>query len=167
MIASIKLFVCIQAALGLLLLVSFQFFINVEVAFISALLIIMGSMYSYAQLVKRRLNSGETPLSDDLVDTIDDPYDLYSKEIAFDEQMELKEIIKEEKKRIKTHGFKNFKVGSGALISWYRIVPYLFLILGFMALNNKQLLLLLPYLSGLGVGIVSGYFIGKNFIQKS
>ncbi len=167
MIASIKLFALIQTLLLLLLFVSFQFFINIEVAFISALLIILGSMYSYAKLVNRRLNSGETPLSDDLVETIDDPYDLYSEEVAYDETMALKEIIKEEKKRIKTHTFKNVKTGSSALISWYRIVPYLFLVLGFMALNNKQLLLLVPYLSGLAIGIISGYFIGKGAIQKS
>ena len=167
MIASIKRFLLMQVVLLLLLLISLPVFINVEVAFISALLIILGSMYSYARLVTKRLHSGETPLSDDLVEQIDDPYDLYSDEVTYDEQMELKEIIKEEKKRLKTHTFKNVKAGSGALISWYRMVPYLFLILGFMALNNNGLLLLAPYLSGLGLGIVGGYFIGKHFIQKS
>ncbi len=167
MTASIKLFTVMQAAIALLLFVSFPFFLNVEIAFLSALSIILGSMYSYAKLVKRRVNSGETPLSDDVVESIDDPYDLYSDPIAYDDTKALKEIIKEEKKRIKPQTFKNFKAGSGALVSWYRIVPYLFLVLGFIALNNNRLLLLLPYLSGLGLGIVGGYFIGKQFIQKS
>ncbi len=167
MTASIKLFTVMQAAIALLLFVSFPFFLNVEIAFLSALSIILGSMYSYAKLVKQRVDSGETPLSDDVVESIDDPYDLYSDPITYDDTKALKEIIKEEKKRIKTQTFKNFKTGSGALVSWYRIVPYLFLILGFIALNNNRLLLLLPYLSGLGLGIVGGYFIGKQFIQKS
>ncbi len=167
MIYAIKLLVLIQVPILFLLLVSFQLFINVEVAFISALLIILGSMYSYAQLIRKRLHSAQTPLQDDLVETIDDPYDLYNDSTAYDEDITLKEMIKEEKKRIKTNSFKSFNIGSTALVSWYRLVPYLFLVLGFIALNNNQMLLLVPYLSGLAVGIVGGYFIGKDAIQKS
>ena len=167
MIASIKLFTLIQGLIALLSLVSFSLFINVEVAFMSALLIILGSMYSYARLVNQRLHSGESSVENDLIETIDDPYDLYGDTAAYDENMELKALVKEEKKRIRTQGFKNFKTGSSALVSWYRIVPYVFLILGFMALNNNGLLSVIPYLGGLGIGIVGGYFIGKQFIQKS
>ncbi len=167
MIAAIKIFLIMQAVILLLLIFSFQTYINFEIAFLSSLSIILGSMYSYSNLINKRVHSGETPLSEDLIESIDDPYDLYSQEIVYDEDMELKDIIKEEKKRIKGNTVKNFKVGSGALVSWYRIVPYIFLIIGFIGLNNNQLLSLLPYLSGLGVGIISGYFTGMNFIQKS
>lgn len=165
--AAIRIFSIIQVLIVLLLLFSFQTFINFEIAFLSALSVILGSMYSYSSLVNSRLGSGERPLSQDVIDILDDPYDLYSEPIEYDESMQLKEVIKEEKKRIKTNPVKNFKVGSGALVSWYRMVPYAFLVIGFIGLNNNQFLALLPYLSGLGIGIVSGYFIGMNFIQKS
>ncbi len=167
MIAAIRIFLIMQAIILLLLLSSFQAYINFEIAFLSSLSIILGSMYSYSNLINKSVHSGETPLSEDLIESIDDPYDLYSEEIAYDENMKLKEIIKQEKKRIKGNSIKNLKVGSGALVSWYRIVPYIFLIIGFIGLNNNQFLSLLPYLSGLGVGIVGGYFTGMNFIQKS
>jgi hypothetical protein len=165
--AAFKIFLIMHLFIAMLMLFSFQVFMNFEIAFLSAISVILGSMYSYSSLVNSRIDSGETPLSQDVIDTLDDPYDLYSEVEAYDEAMPLKEVIKEEKKRIKSNPVKNFKIGSGALFSWYRIVPYAFLVIGFIALNNNQFLSLFPYLSGLGVGIVSGYFIGMTFIQKS
>jgi hypothetical protein len=167
MIAAIKILALFQVGILVLLALSFKTFINFEIAFLSATAIMLGSMYSYSKLVRNRVGSGETPLSQDAIDTIEDPFDLYSDSEPYDENMELKEVIKAEKKRIKSQPIKNAAIGSGALVSLYRLVPYLFLVVGFIGLNNNQLLALLPYLSGLGVGIVGGYLSGVQFIQKS
>lgn len=167
MSAAIKIFLYFQAAILVLLMFSFKTYINFEIAFLSAAAIMMGSMYSYSRLVNNRINSGETPLSQDAVDTIEDPFDLYSEQEPYDDNMELKDVIKEEKKRIKNQPVKNAVVGSGALVSMYRLVPYLFLVIGFIGLNNNQLLSLFPYLSGLGVGVIGGYFTGISFTQRS
>ncbi len=167
MIAAIKIFLLLQVAILALLVFSFQTYINFEIAFLSAMTVMLGSMYSYSRLVNNRVGAGDTPLSVDVIDTIEDPFDLYSENEPYDKNMELKDVIKEEKKRIKSQPIKNAAIGSGALVSAYRLVPYLFLVVGFIGLNNNQLLSLFPYLSGLGIGVIGGYFTGINFIQKS
>ena len=166
---SIKLFLIIQTIVFGTLIVSQEFFINFEIAFLSALLILQGSMYSYNKLVQQRVESGAYENEDELK-KIDDPYDLYDEdkeEVLDDEDFNLKEYIKEEKKRIKSKGVvKNTLSTSPAMVSVFRIIPYLFLVLGFIGLKNNQILQLFPYLSGLGVGIISGYFVGKTLFTK-
>lgn len=125
--------------------------------------ILQGSMYSYSKLVKKRVES-KAYEDVDALNKIDDPYDLYDdeEEIVEDENFDLKEYIKEEKKRLKNRSaIKSTLSTSPALVSIFRIVPYLVLILGFIGLKNNQLLELVPYLSGLGVGVIAGFFIGK------
>lgn len=125
-------------------------------------------MYSYSRLVKKRVES-KAYEDEDALKKIDDPYDLYDDEedIVDDENFDLKEYIKEEKRRLKGKGtIKSTVSTSPALISIFRIVPYIFLVLGFIGLKNNQLLELVPYLSGLGVGVVAGYFIGKGIFTK-
>jgi len=166
---SIKLFSLWQLIIFLTLFVSKDFFINFEVAFLSSVLILQGSMYSYSKLVKQRLESGAFN-DEDALKKIDDPYDLYDEdqeEIVDDENFDLKAYIKEEKKRIKKGGaLKSTLKTSPALVSIFRLVPYLFLVIGFLSLNNHHILLLKPYLSGLGVGIIAGYFIGKSIFSN-
>jgi len=167
---TISLIALLQMSVLLLSFYSVDFFINFEVALISSVLIMFGSMYSYSKLVQKRLDSGMYDMSDsDDIDKLDDPYDLYSEAVEDETPPEdVKSMIKEEKARLKVNTVKNFKTASPALISVFRLLPYLFLVMGFMALNNNEMLLLVPYLTGLGFGVVVGLFIGKLFfIPKS
>jgi len=151
---------------------SYAFFINFQIAFISSVLILLGSTYSYKRLVESRVASEERPDDVDLVDKIDDPFDLYSEEImqedvAGKEEPDFKAIVKAEKKRIKVHTVKNTAKSAPALLSIFRIVPYIILILGFIGLKNNGLLSLMPYLIGLGFGILTGLHMGRSLFIKS
>lgn len=159
---TISLIALFQMAVLFVSFYSCTFFVNFEVAFISSMLILLGSMYSYSKLIQKRLDSGMYDESEaDEVDKIDDPYDLYSETIATPPPEDVKAMIKEEKARLKVNTMKNVKTASPALVSAFRLVPYLFLVLGFIVLKNKEILSLLPYLVGLGFGIVAGFFVGK------
>ena len=92
----------------------------------------------------------------DKVDEIDDPFDLYSEEMEPIPEEELtpekiKEIIKEEKSKVKKNSFKNTVFSAGGFVSIYRVLGYGFLIFGFFALNNNKIFLAVPFLVGLTV----------------
>jgi uncharacterized membrane protein len=172
LIKAIKQIAVLQALLLVLWPISFELFINLEIAFFSSFFILMGSMYSYSKLVQKRVESYEGRDEKDLLEKIDDPYDLYddeeTKEEVNPDEVDLKELIKEEKKRIKATGAaKNVKKTAPAMVSVYRLVPYGFLVLGFIGLKNNGLLELWPYLVGIGLGVLAGLFVGKELFKKS
>lgn len=148
-------------------IISFDFFINLQIAFLSSFFIIIGSAYAYKKMVKSEISSQSIDDSKDPYDTLEDPYDLYDdtpiNEASADE-LDLKSIIKEEKKRIKTFDIKEIKKGSRAGFSLFRLIPYLFLILGFIALRNNELLDLSLYLPSLLLGIIVGYIVSKDLL---
>ena len=164
---TIRLFILSEVAIFALWLYSYAFFLNFQIAFLSSVLILLGSTYSYKRLVERRVDSEDRPDDTDLIDKIDDPFDLYSEEISSEamdvEELDLKTVVKEEKKRLKENKqtIKNTAKSAPALVSIFRVVPYIFLVLGFIGLNNNELLSLLPFLTGLGAGIVVGLFMGR------
>ena len=169
---AIKQVAALQALLLLLWPLSFTTFINVEVSFFSAFLVMLGSMYSYARLVGKRLENWEAQNEKDLVDKIDDPYDLYEEGEAKPEinpdEVDLKELIKEEKRRIKASGTaKNTVKSAPAMASLYRLIPYGILVLGFIGLRNNEQLSLWPYLAGLGLGVLAALFVGKGLFGTS
>ncbi len=151
-----------QAAILVLLLYSFHIFINFETAFFTSMLVMLGSMYSYRKLVMKRVASDERPYQDDLIDKIDDPYDLYGEEEIIDlEEVDIKSVIKDEKKRLKAKTVKNTASGAPAMVSLFRLGPYAIMVLGFIALNNNHILMLWPYMLGLGFGVAGGLLTGK------
>ena len=162
--STISPFLVVQLALFGLFAVSKTAFLNAETAFVSAFLILLGSMYGYRRLVQRNLENETALQSEDLVEKIDDPYDLYGEEEANDQDERLlKEVIKEEKARLKANRatVKNVSSSAPALFSFYRIVPYGLLVLGFIALKNNNILQLWYFLPGLAAGIVAGFLSGK------
>ena len=170
---TIKLFVISEVAIFALWLYSYAFFINFQIAFLASVLILLGSTYSYKRLVDSRVASEDRPDDTDLVDKLDDPFDLYSEEISSEpmaaEELDLKTVVQEEKKRLKENKqtIKNTAKSAPALVSIFRVVPYLFLVLGFIGLNNNGLLSLVPFLVGLGFGVVVGLFMGRSlFISE-
>lgn len=146
-------------------LISFNFFINLQVAFLSSFFIIAGSAYAYKKMINSGVALENIDEKKDILDEIEDPYELYDEtpinETPTDE-LDLKAIVIEEKKKIKILNLKEIKKGSKAGISLYRLVPYLFLILGFIALKNNELLDISIYLPSLLIGIIAGYFVSKD-----
>jgi hypothetical protein len=163
-------FLVVHVALYALLAVSKAAFINAQVAFVCAFLILLGSMYSYKKLVQRNLENETAMHQEDLVEKIDDPFDLYGEEeTAEAEDRPLKEVIKEEKARLKSSraNVKNVSKATPALLSGYRLIPYGLLVLAFIALKNNQMLSLWYFLPGLAVGIISGYLSGRALFAAS
>lgn len=135
--------------------------LNTQVAFIGSLFVTFASFLSYKKNVNNRLSNYE--ISDnvlssqdrDKIDEIDDPFDLYTEyeEIPEEEltSEKIKEIIKDEKAKVKKNSFKNTIFSAGGFVSIYRILGYGSLVFGFFALNNNKLFLAVPFLIGLSV----------------
>ena len=144
---------------------SFEIFINIQVAYLSSLFIILGSAFAYKKMVNSQIASGVYEEKRDLLDEIEDPHGLYDDEPineAKPEELDLKAIVKEEKAKIKTFSLSSMKHGVRGGVSAFRLVPYVLLILGFIALKNNELLSLSIYLPSLLIGIVVGSIITKN-----
>lgn len=148
--------------------ISFTFFINLQIAFISSFFIMLGSMYAYKKMVNTQLESEAINEDRDLLDTIEDPHELYEEyDQEADSEKDIKTIVKEEKKKIKTFNAKSMKHGAKGSLSIFRLVPYIFLILGFIALNNNKLLDIKVYLPSLLIGIVVGYIISREVFSPA
>lgn len=141
--------------------------ISFLVAAFSSMFIVMGSLYAYRNMIQSRIGDVDFEDIKDSIDMLDDPYDLYEEERA-DEVADIKAMIKEEKARQKGNILQNTTKNASAMVSVYRLIPYAFLVLGFIALNNSHELSIFSYLVGLAVGIPLGYLIGKKiFISQS
>ncbi len=134
--------------------------LNTQVAFIGSLLVTAGTFLSYRRNVQNRLSNLDaskhmTNEDRDKIDEIDDVYDLYTEyeEVPQEELTpeKIKEILEEEKSKIKKNSFKNTIFSAGGFISIYRIFAYGVLVFGFFALNNNKLFLAVPFLVGLGI----------------
>ena len=147
----------------------FSIFINLQVAVVSSFLIITATTYTYKNMVKSKVKKGEYEEDKDPLDKIDDPYELYDEDKINDapiEQLDIKQIIKDEKSKIKTLSLSSMKFGAFGAMSLYRIAGYAFLALGFIALKNNHLLNLNIYLPSLALGVVLGYFFIKGLNDK-
>ena len=139
--------------------ISFTFFINLQVAFLSSYFVIVGSMYAYKKMVQNQLDANVIDEDRDLLDQIEDPHELYDDvdiNEALADELDLKEIVKEERAKIKTFNKDSIKHGARGSVSLFRLVPYLFLVLGFIALKNNELLSIGVYLPSLAIGIIIG-----------
>lgn len=143
--------------------------LNTQVAFISSLLVITGSFLSYKKNVQNRLSNFDSSkiqegVDRDKIDEIDDPFDLYSDyEPVKEEDLtpeKIKEIIKDEKSKLKKNSIKNTIFSASGFLSLYRIVGYAILIFGFFALNNNQIFMPISFIIGLSV-VPFGVLISK------
>ena len=138
-------------------------FLNSQVAFISSLFITIATFLSYKRNIQHRISNLDLSQSNDLeqrdkidkIDEIDDPYDLYTEyeEIPENELTaeKIKEIINDEKSKVKKNTFKNTLFSAGGFLSIYRILGYGVLVFGFFALNNNGIFLPLAFILGLGI----------------
>ena len=145
----------------LMILVSVIFFDikivwNTQVGFISASLVMFASMRSYRRMVDARVKHNIITIDDskDVINKLEDPYDLYSEGVSQEEEeKDFKEIVKEERQNLK----KNRRsVGqtlkdTKAALSIYRLGAYILLILGFLYLNRHELLHIPSYILSLSL----------------
>ncbi len=163
-------FLCVNF---LIVLYSFVFksslwLLNTQVAFVSTLLITIASFLSYRKNIKARISnldlSNEQVLKEDRdkIDEIDDPFDLYSEnEEVLEEDLspeKIKEILKEEKAKVKNNYFKNTIFSASGFLSIYRILAYAILVFSFFALNNNNIFLAIPFIVGITIVPVSILF---------
>lgn len=158
----IKGVLIVQALMLLLLFESLSVYLNFQIGWMSSFAVLLGSMYSYRKLVTQRVSQYEAQDEADVIERIEDPYDLYGE--ASEQERPIEEVLKEEKAKLKAQKVAGLKTGAPALVSLYRLVPYGLLVLGFIGLHNNALLSLMPYMLGLGVGILSALLLGKSLL---
>lgn len=110
------------------------------------------SLFSYKRYVNRQVDKFETSDRDE-IDKIEDPFDLYSDEIKDEDNRDIKEILKEEKKKggvLKKSTFKALPTN----LSPFRILSYITLVIGFIYLKDNEKLDITLYLIGITAGIV-------------
>lgn len=149
-------------------------FLNTQVAFISSLFITIASFISYKKNIQNRLqNFDYSKISKsenrDKIDEIDDPFDLYSEyEEIKDKDLtpqKIKEIIDDEKSKLKKNSLKNTIFSASGFLSIYRILGYVILIFGFFVLNNNKIFIPMAFIMGLGVvplGVLFSRFLKSD-----
>ncbi len=164
-IKAIKLIAITQILVIATYFISFSFYINTQVAFLSSLFVILGSSFAYKRMVNNQVESKAVEEKRDILDEIEDPHELYDDEPINNapvEELDLKEIVKEERAKIKTFSLDSAKHGARGSVSLFRLAPYIFLVLGFIALNNNQFLDIAVYLPALLIGIIVGSVSSKE-----
>ncbi len=160
-----KIIIISQLFIFLSYFISLNFYANLQVAFLSSFFVMLGSFYSYKKMISKQVEAKSYIENRDELDVIDDPHDLYDEtplnEAPY-EELDLKQIVKEEKAKIKTFNLKSMKNGARAGFSMFRIGAYLFLVLGFISLKNNDILEISIYLPSLLLGIIVGYFSSKE-----
>ncbi len=136
---------------------------NTQIAYVTSVLVMGASMFSYARMVRHRLASGAIPDVDDreMIDQIDDPHGLYEEEVPVESEAPataemIKTAIQEEKARRKEHrrSLGATLQDSRAAMSLYRLGAYGVLIFGFFYLRGHHSFHPVPYLVGLSLPIV-------------
>ena len=120
--------------------------LNTQVAFISAMLITIGSYLGYKKNIQTRVENIQNQETVDISDEynkIDDKFDLYN------DKEEIAQIFQDEKRKLKNQNttMNTLKSVSG-ITSLYRITGYGSLIFGFFYLNNNAILEPIAYLIG-------------------
>ena len=158
--AKVFIFLDLCIVLYALIFQNSLWFLNSQVAFISSLFITIATFLSYKRNIQNRISNLDITQANqsfdrDKIDEIDDSYDLYTEyeEIPESELTpeKIKEIINDEKSKVKKNTFKNTLFSAGGFLSIYRILGYGVLVFGFFALNNNGIFLPLAFILGLGI----------------
>ena len=136
----------------LYLYASKECFYSFIVAFSASSLILLASFKSYKTMVTKRLEVASSLEFDsrDVIDKLDDPYNLYDEnENKKSQDLNLKELIKNEKRLLKKskRSFSNFLKDSAKAFSFLRIGAYAIFVIGFFYLLKSKLLYLPCYLA--------------------
>ena len=144
----------------LLLIISLIFFdikvvYNTQIGYITSTLVMVASIVSYRRMVNARVKHNIVTMDDskDVIDKLEDPYDLYSEDVMDDEEKDFAKTVKEEKKKLKENRRTVFQTikDTKAALSIYRLGAYAVLILGFLYLNRHDMLHIPSYIISLGI----------------
>ncbi len=144
--------------------------INTQVAFISSMLVVFASYFAYRGVVQKRLEEGDIPKERELLDRIDDKFELFDDETSRDDlsKEEFVKLYKEERKKsggIKLTFMNLFKSKRG-IFNPIRLLAYAFMIIAIMVLIRHNLFEPIAFLIGIsGVPIatlIAGYTL-KNY----
>lgn len=144
----------------LLLIISLIFFdinvvYNTQIGYITSTLVMVASIVSYRRMVNARVKHNIVTMDDskDVIDKLEDPYDLYSEDDIDDEEKDFAQTVKEEKKKLKENRRTVFQTikDTKAALSIYRLGAYAVLILGFLYLNRHDMLHIPSYIISLGI----------------
>ncbi len=114
---------------------------NTQIGFISASLVMLASMKSYQRMVDARVEHNVITLDDskDVIDQLEDPYDLYGEDVSKEEDKDLAKLAEEEHIKPKDgRSLAQILRDTGAALSVYRLGAYVVLILGFLYLTRHQ-----------------------------
>ncbi|WP_187648248.1 hypothetical protein [Nitrosophilus labii] len=143
----------------------YLYILNTQVALISSLIVTGGSFLGYRRVVLKRAKEQNILDDKDLIDKIEDPYNLYEEELK-ESQIDAKQIFEEEKKRLKSpkESIKNFILTSSGFLSIYRIFGYLFLVVSVLILIDKKMFDAIAYMVGLSLVPISAMVF--TFVRK-
>ncbi|BAF69837.1 hypothetical protein [Nitratiruptor sp. SB155-2] len=127
------------------------FLLNSQLAFISSLLVVLGSFYGYKKMIEKRVGT----VTKDIIDDIEDRFDLYDEEQ--ESIQDAKALFEEEKAKIKgaKKGLTNFLKTANGFFSPYRLFGYLFMVIAILVLIKHSMFDAWSFLMGLGVVPVS------------
>ena len=175
---NLKLLKAMVAVDILIILISVIFFDikilwNTQIGFISASLIMFASMRSYRRMVDARVELNIITIDDskDVIDKLEDPYDLYTEEITeeSEEEKDIVEVVKEERQKLKgsSRSLAQTLKDTKAALSIYRVSAYIVLILGFLYLNRHGLLHIVSYILALSVPMLVVVFVLLSEKEKN
>lgn len=137
--------------------------LNTQIGFISASLVMLASMKSYKRMVDARVEHNIITIDDtrDTIDKLEDEHDLYSEEIVEDENVDIRDAVKDEKARMKKNrrSLGETLRDTKAALSLNRIGAYVVLILGFFYLNRHGYLMTPAYILALTVPMLVVVFV--------
>lgn len=137
----------VVAVVGLIALQEPLWMLNFQLAFIGSFLVIFASFFGYRALVLR-----SKPMHNrDIIDTIDDKFDLYEEEESSEQPADFKEAVALEREKLKSKkvGLKNLYATKGGFLSIYRLGAYAIFVLSFLWLVGKDFFHLYSYVAGL------------------
>ena len=133
---------------------------NTQIGFISASLVMLASMKSYQRMVDARVEHNIITIDDskDVIDQLEDPYDVYSEEVI---EEPLGEVVKKEYEESKenSRSLGQTLKDTKAALSVYRLGAYALLILGFLYLNRHELLHIPSYILALSIPMLVVVYI--------
>ncbi len=132
--------------------------LNFEIAFFATTAILFATFYSYKNFIS---NAKGSAVFKDKIDEIEDKFELYEEEKE-KETLAPKEIIAEEKKRIKLFSPSIFFLTSKPYFSLLRIVSYLFMAFSVLFLIKNSLFCPFCFLLGIAGAVITVVFCLKN-----
>ena len=137
------------------------------VAYLSSSIVVLASFKNYKTMVEKRLKlASSSDFSDrDTIDNIEDPYNLYDDVPQIDENRNFKDIIQEEKAKLKEHKrpLKDTIRDSARAFSPMRLGAYAILFLGLFALVKSNNLNIFFYLATLIIPNIVAVIFLVNF----